>query len=766
MPRYFLMAQPARIVLDLPDTQVGDVKMQESYGGAVRQVRVSQFQPGMTRIVMELSPDVTLAPAQAKLEKVKGQPGGDRWVLRPLIAMTTLNTSALNTSALNTSSSSSAAKVQIAPQPASKQPASQQPASQQPASRKQTPALPPPPESTPFNAAETLPRVMPTKIAPVPSVTVPGARGVPPAAIGSDFTAVTREPDPIPAQPQPVKSSAPLVAQSLPETATTPLPPNSPPSELTVDTRNAIKISVPSPIAPPTAKPSEMVVNAPVVAPKVPYQSVPRTNSNLPAATVAPLLTQPQSFPVQTAIAPPQLKGTFPNPIPTQSAVTPKIAPQSIAPQNGTSQTMSTEVPSSIKFLANVPPQVSVPPLTPLGTTPMPPPAAVPMVQQPASMPVPPLNSGNGTPLMVPPPASVTPMPNSSVMQPPNSSVMQPPNSSVMQPPNSSVMQPPNSSVMQPPNSSVMQPPNSSVMQPPNSSVMQMPNSSVMQMPNSSVMQTPGTNGMQPSSSFPTPGAQGMPSDQSGAATVPPLQTFPSTQSAPSGASFPAASVTPPKPVTTPGMVEFGQPLPTGGARALNTIPQGISGGSVTTPGGSVTTPGGSVTTTFQQPMFQSSVPGVILPIGALLNLLYPGNGELRLAAGMPRQEVLVLQTEVRDAMGNVVLPQGSYVMGQFETGQSGSKFTAQSISAGSRTLPFAAESEVINGNNRELSPSSMALYSGAGALAGGLISQFSGWGILLGGAAGAATNYLTAPKPAAIQPGQMIQVRVTQELR
>ncbi|MCL6433898.1 MAG: AMIN domain-containing protein [Leptolyngbyaceae cyanobacterium HOT.MB2.61] len=82
-PRYFLMAQPARIVVDLPDTSVGEVATQKTYSGAVRSIRVSQFKPGLARIVIELSPDVSLAPGQVKLEKASGN---SRWILQPLLA--------------------------------------------------------------------------------------------------------------------------------------------------------------------------------------------------------------------------------------------------------------------------------------------------------------------------------------------------------------------------------------------------------------------------------------------------------------------------------------------------------------------------------------------------------------------------------------------------------------------------------------------------------------------------------------------------------
>jgi len=91
-PRYFLMARPARIVLDLPDTEVGNVQRQQTYEGAVRQVRVSQLKPGLTRIVLELSPDVTLMRGQAQLQQVgDAEPSSDRWVLRPLIAQALAN---------------------------------------------------------------------------------------------------------------------------------------------------------------------------------------------------------------------------------------------------------------------------------------------------------------------------------------------------------------------------------------------------------------------------------------------------------------------------------------------------------------------------------------------------------------------------------------------------------------------------------------------------------------------------------------------------
>jgi hypothetical protein len=86
-PRFFLVAEPARIVLEIPNAEIGSVPMQQSYAtGAVRQIRVSQFQPGVSRIVIEMSPAAVFAPGQAELTQISSDSSGDRWVLRPLLA--------------------------------------------------------------------------------------------------------------------------------------------------------------------------------------------------------------------------------------------------------------------------------------------------------------------------------------------------------------------------------------------------------------------------------------------------------------------------------------------------------------------------------------------------------------------------------------------------------------------------------------------------------------------------------------------------------
>ncbi len=81
---FFLLAQPARIVLNLPNTRVGNVPLSRQFGGAVRAIRVGQMEGNNTRIVLELAPNAVLDPRHAELSS-QGVPGGRRWVLRPLV---------------------------------------------------------------------------------------------------------------------------------------------------------------------------------------------------------------------------------------------------------------------------------------------------------------------------------------------------------------------------------------------------------------------------------------------------------------------------------------------------------------------------------------------------------------------------------------------------------------------------------------------------------------------------------------------------------
>ena len=768
-PRYFLMAQPARIVLDLPDTEVGEVSVKETYAGAIRQVRVSQFQPGLTRIVMELSTDAVFAPGQVKLEKANKS----TWVLRPLIANAP------------TAEIGRMPPVQTPGQTISRPEGAKAPA---PVS-----ALPPPPE---IDLPSSFPPVQSKRSTAV--VTVPLVKAaaqvevVQPASLqpispeGSDVSPMNNnlmEGDvslpAVASRSRPSSStqssnsglataSLPpqAIAQVSPTEKTTPLPPSTTQSaaDLLVDLTKAVKLEVPPPVSLP-ASGSSVVMPA--------SSSVTR---NLPA----PIQTQPLQIP---AIAPVNLS----------TAMEVSKFGEAI------------EIPSTLRVATNLPVQVTVPAINASPPTQL---AAVPPTitfSAPPQTAMPPLNPPIAAPVVVPmqPPSSVMQtmprvQPQLPTLQPAALPILQPPSSSVMQSVAPIQLQQPQLQplqlqqpkmqqpvrAMQPPISSVMQsgPPMltlpSAVSQPPISSVMQ---TSVMQ---TSVMPMPAVSPVssapaiafgvaQPTLSLPQatfsegagqsamvsvpPLQTASPQPQTSAVSVPPLQPMSIPTSATVTPVQMAPIVTSASAATASSTIEFGKSLPIAGATALNTTPAMTNYSATMAP--SVTSP---LATSM---MYQSSVPGLILPTGTMLVLSYPGTVNLSLNAGTPRQEVLILQTEVRDSLGNVVFPRGSYVTGQFDTSREGSRFMAMAISQRDRAIPFAAESDPINGN-REVSGSSLAVYSGAGALAGGLVSRFSGLGVLLGGAAGAATNLFTSPKPATIQPGQIIQVRMTREVR
>ncbi len=84
-PRYFYLAQPPRLVVDLPDTKLGYVPTQQNYSGAIQKIRVSQLNANVTRIVLDLAPGTVLEPNQVQLQPFSSS-NTTRWVLRPFVA--------------------------------------------------------------------------------------------------------------------------------------------------------------------------------------------------------------------------------------------------------------------------------------------------------------------------------------------------------------------------------------------------------------------------------------------------------------------------------------------------------------------------------------------------------------------------------------------------------------------------------------------------------------------------------------------------------
>jgi len=156
----------------------------------------------------------------------------------------------------------------------------------------------------------------------------------------------------------------------------------------------------------------------------------------------------------------------------------------------------------------------------------------------------------------------------------------------------------------------------------------------------------------------------------------------------------------------------------------------------------------------------------VLLPVGTEISLLYPGAEALRLARAKPkREEVLLLQGGIFDSRGNTIVPANTPVIGRFETTNLGSRFVVEAISLNGRNIPLFARSQPLAGRRQQPSDRSVLRNTGIGGLALFLLSGFSGIGLLAGATAGAATTYVAAPQPATIQPGQILQVQLTEDL-
>jgi N-acetylmuramoyl-L-alanine amidase len=69
-PKAQLIFNPTRVVVDLPRVEFGRSQLKKPIGGAIRSVRIGQFDPKTTRMVVELSPGYTLDPNQIKFEGV------------------------------------------------------------------------------------------------------------------------------------------------------------------------------------------------------------------------------------------------------------------------------------------------------------------------------------------------------------------------------------------------------------------------------------------------------------------------------------------------------------------------------------------------------------------------------------------------------------------------------------------------------------------------------------------------------------------------
>lgn len=69
-PRAQLISDPTRLVIDLPGINLERKTVNQQVGGAIKEVRVGQFENNTTRIVIELFPGYTLDPEQVKFRGI------------------------------------------------------------------------------------------------------------------------------------------------------------------------------------------------------------------------------------------------------------------------------------------------------------------------------------------------------------------------------------------------------------------------------------------------------------------------------------------------------------------------------------------------------------------------------------------------------------------------------------------------------------------------------------------------------------------------
>lgn len=222
---------------------------------------------------------------------------------------------------------------------------------------------------------------------------------------------------------------------------------------------------------------------------------------------------------------------------------------------------------------------------------------------------------------------------------------------------------------------------------------------------------------------------------------APPFLSAPETPPAPETAT--TTTPVPPPPPSTAGTaptIPFGQPLPTSSeadrqARSPNSTPP---------------------ITPFAD---------ALLTAGTTLPLAYTHSQPLVLTGTEPLQEVLVLNQDVRNtSTGEVVLPRGTLVIGRFETNGTNRNFVTQALSIRGQNIPVTATSEALIGNP-EVSGNTVLRNSGIGAAALTILTGFTGIGLIGGAALGAATTYVASPQTVVIEPNQVIQVTLVEDV-
>jgi hypothetical protein len=83
-PRFLVAAEPARIILEIPQSQLGNVATQQRYDGAVQSVQLLQAGPRYRPCGVDLCPQYCARPPPCPADCHRGE-WANRWMLTPLV---------------------------------------------------------------------------------------------------------------------------------------------------------------------------------------------------------------------------------------------------------------------------------------------------------------------------------------------------------------------------------------------------------------------------------------------------------------------------------------------------------------------------------------------------------------------------------------------------------------------------------------------------------------------------------------------------------
>ncbi|MGQ9836407.1 MAG: S-layer homology domain-containing protein [Cyanobacteriota bacterium] len=161
------------------------------------------------------------------------------------------------------------------------------------------------------------------------------------------------------------------------------------------------------------------------------------------------------------------------------------------------------------------------------------------------------------------------------------------------------------------------------------------------------------------------------------------------------------------------------------------------------------------------------------LAAGTLIPTTSTFNERLYIAPNETRPFSLIVSNPIRNAQGEIVVPYGSRVDGRFEPAPGGTRFVAESVIVNNQLFPLAAQSDVIHDVKDPRYTTSGKIIQDAtiGAAAGAILGLVTGDNaiateeVLGAGVAGAVIGNVTAPQVVVLDPNQVIQLRLTQDL-